>query len=227
VARPGGRLPAGHTRPSRGPDAAVQSGMAAPPVRPSAPWSAGGPEPSGASQRDPVITFGGQQSEPLSSTPVASREAATTAAVEALPPPAPRKWSWPELMRHTFAVDVLACPPCGGRMQRGRHNRGPRRHPEDSHPPSGSRPWRRRPGRRRPICSTGAEVRLPPPSLPRWRFAGPGPPPGPRLGRGSRQTSPGGHPLARTPAAPRARRLCVVTEEAKTRRTSVRDRGVL
>jgi hypothetical protein len=32
-------------------------------------------------------------------------------------PPARRAWSWPDLMRHTFAVDVLACPRCGGRMR--------------------------------------------------------------------------------------------------------------
>jgi hypothetical protein len=31
-------------------------------------------------------------------------------------PPAARKWSWPELMRHAFGVDVLACTRCGGRM---------------------------------------------------------------------------------------------------------------
>ena len=37
--------------------------------------------------------------------------------VEESPPPAPRRWSWPDLMRHTFAVDVLACPRCGGRMR--------------------------------------------------------------------------------------------------------------
>src|SRR5206468_7375165 len=31
--------------------------------------------------------------------------------------PRPRAWSWPDLLRHTFAVDVLACPRCGGRMR--------------------------------------------------------------------------------------------------------------
>jgi len=28
-----------------------------------------------------------------------------------------RKWSWPDLMRHTFGVDVLANARCGGRMR--------------------------------------------------------------------------------------------------------------
>jgi Putative transposase len=99
------------------PDAAVGCGTAAPPIPPRVPWSDGRPEASGASQRHPVVTLGEHQSEPLLSTPVASRAPANTAAVEAPPPPAARKWSWPELMRHTFAVDVLACPGCGGRMR--------------------------------------------------------------------------------------------------------------
>ena len=33
------------------------------------------------------------------------------------PSPARRACSWPDLLRHTFAVDVLACPRCGGRMR--------------------------------------------------------------------------------------------------------------
>jgi hypothetical protein len=32
-------------------------------------------------------------------------------------PPAPRNWPWAALMRQAFALDVLACPPCGGRMR--------------------------------------------------------------------------------------------------------------
>src|SRR5262249_33902228 len=27
--------------------------------------------------------------------------------------PAPRPWCWTDLLRHTFAVDVLSCPRCG------------------------------------------------------------------------------------------------------------------
>jgi hypothetical protein len=55
-------------------------------------------------QCEPV---GERQSEPASFTPAANPEAATTAAVEVPPPPAPRKWSWPDPMWHTFAVDAL------------------------------------------------------------------------------------------------------------------------
>jgi hypothetical protein len=99
-----------------GPDSAVRCDTAAPPVPPSAPWSAGRPEASGASQRDPGLMIGGGQGEPASSMP-ASRDPTTTGSVEPPPPPAARKWSWPELMRHTFWVDVLACARCGGRMR--------------------------------------------------------------------------------------------------------------
>jgi hypothetical protein len=31
--------------------------------------------------------------------------------------PPPRRWRWAELLRRVFAVDVLACPNCGGRMR--------------------------------------------------------------------------------------------------------------
>src|SRR5439155_3052488 len=31
--------------------------------------------------------------------------------------PTPRAWSWTDLLRRTFALDVLACPRCGGRMR--------------------------------------------------------------------------------------------------------------
>jgi hypothetical protein len=33
------------------------------------------------------------------------------------PPPAPRNWPWAALMRRAFALDVLACPRCGGRLR--------------------------------------------------------------------------------------------------------------
>ena len=33
------------------------------------------------------------------------------------PPGTPRRLSWAELMRRVFAVDVLECPDCGGRMR--------------------------------------------------------------------------------------------------------------
>ena len=32
-------------------------------------------------------------------------------------PPRPRNYSWAELMRRVFAVDVLECPACDGRMR--------------------------------------------------------------------------------------------------------------
>ena len=37
--------------------------------------------------------------------------------IEASPAMLDRAWSWADLLRHTFAVDVLACPRCGGRMR--------------------------------------------------------------------------------------------------------------
>ena len=33
------------------------------------------------------------------------------------PAPRPRNYSWAELMRRVFAIDVLECPSCGGRMR--------------------------------------------------------------------------------------------------------------
>jgi hypothetical protein len=33
------------------------------------------------------------------------------------PPPPLRNWTWAALMRRAFAVDVLACPRCGGRLR--------------------------------------------------------------------------------------------------------------
>jgi hypothetical protein len=57
VARPGGRLRAEHPRPHRS-RRAVASGLAAPPVPPSAPGAAGGPEASGAPQRDAGLMIG-------------------------------------------------------------------------------------------------------------------------------------------------------------------------
>ena len=66
---------------SVGPDAAVRCGTAPPPVPPSAPWSAGGLEVSGASQRDPGLMIGGGQGEPASMAP-ASRDPAATVSVE-------------------------------------------------------------------------------------------------------------------------------------------------
>jgi hypothetical protein len=53
--------------------------------------------------------------------PVAAAAAPATAVPQppdAPPRPAPpRRWRWAELLRRVFAVDVLACPSCGGRMR--------------------------------------------------------------------------------------------------------------
>ncbi len=46
-------------------------------------------------------------------------EAATRDPAEAGPiaSPSPRNWTWAALMRRAFALDVLACPRCGGRLR--------------------------------------------------------------------------------------------------------------
>jgi hypothetical protein len=99
-------------------DVAVAGGTAAPLVPSSAP-PCDGVNACGAApqQRDPLGTPRGHERDPLSPPPVASSGPGTTASGEALPPPAARKWSWPDLMRHTFGVDVLSCVRCGGRMR--------------------------------------------------------------------------------------------------------------
>ena len=101
-----------------GPDAAVACGPSVPPAPPNAPESAGGLAASGVQRPGPVVTVEGRPSEPGSSSPAAGREPTSAMTVEdPPPPPAPRRWSWPDLLRHTFAVDVLACTRCGGRMR--------------------------------------------------------------------------------------------------------------
>ena len=35
----------------------------------------------------------------------------------ARPTPRPRNYGWAELMQRVFAIDVLECPSCGGRMR--------------------------------------------------------------------------------------------------------------
>src|SRR5207244_13143552 len=58
---------------------------------------------------------------PATNSPGRPREPSTQepapAVAEPAPSPRPRAWSWPDLLRHTFAVDVFACPRCGGRMR--------------------------------------------------------------------------------------------------------------
>jgi hypothetical protein len=80
---------------SVGPDAAVRCGTATPPVPPRA------PPPSALA----------------SSSPAPGPAQVSSLAGDDPPSPARRAWSWPDLLRHTVAVDVLACPRCGGRMR--------------------------------------------------------------------------------------------------------------
>lgn len=60
-------------------------------------------------------------SAPFSSTPAADVSTGDPVRLErasssdGVPPP--RRWSWAELLQRVFAVDVLACPRCGGRMR--------------------------------------------------------------------------------------------------------------
>jgi hypothetical protein len=105
-----------HARPAR-PEARGASGAAAPSVPPtSEPRSGIVPETSSALQRDSIVTIKGRPSALGSCSPAAGRESAA-AVGDPSPPPASGRWSWPDLLRHTFAVDVLACPRCGGRMR--------------------------------------------------------------------------------------------------------------
>ena len=50
--------------------------------------------------------------------PAPVSDAGTPQPSDAPPGPAPpRRWRWAELLQRVFAVDVLACPNCGGRMR--------------------------------------------------------------------------------------------------------------
>jgi hypothetical protein len=63
----------------------------------------------------------GCPSVPFSSTLAADVSAGDPVSVERAPAsdgaPPPRRWRWAELLQRVFAVDVLACPRCGGRMR--------------------------------------------------------------------------------------------------------------
>src|SRR5262249_44693097 len=85
-----------NTRDPIGPDAAVASGLAAPPVPPSAAGAAGGPEASGAPQRDAGLVIGRSHGGPASALPTPRRDPGSNVRVEESRPPAARKWSWPE-----------------------------------------------------------------------------------------------------------------------------------
>jgi len=62
--------------------------------------------------RERVVAYGRVAPEPTASTPPL---AAGPEGVEAKS--GSRAWSWAALMHRAFAVDVLACPHCGGRLR--------------------------------------------------------------------------------------------------------------
>jgi hypothetical protein len=60
--------------------------------------------------RPPVVSYGRAAPEAAALDPAEARQVP--------PPPAPpRNWTWAALMRRAFAIDVLACPRCGGRLR--------------------------------------------------------------------------------------------------------------
>jgi hypothetical protein len=72
------------------------------PASPPPPPSAPPPPPPTTSSSDPPRESSVRQ-------PVSAGESAPTRQT--------RSWSWRDLLHHTFAVDVFACPRCGGRMR--------------------------------------------------------------------------------------------------------------
>jgi hypothetical protein len=62
--------------------------------------------------RTQVVAYGRLVPEPTASTAL---QAARPDGVGEKRPP--RAWSWAALMRRAFAIDVLACPHCGGRLR--------------------------------------------------------------------------------------------------------------
>src|SRR5262249_55408168 len=65
-----------------------------------------------ARSRDRVVAYGRVRPGPTASA--ASPAAGPDSTGEKTPP---RAWSWAALMHRAFAVDVLACPHCGGRLR--------------------------------------------------------------------------------------------------------------
>jgi len=72
---------------------------------------AGGPSAAGLSPDVQAPT-----ASPAGAAPVPAPAPRTTPALPGRPRPH-RYWSWAELLRRTFAIDVLACPGCGGRLR--------------------------------------------------------------------------------------------------------------
>jgi len=78
----------------------------------------------GAAVLEPNATPLGMTASVAPGTPIASTAGAPPQSPAALPPAeaapvAPRlaRWRWADLLHRVFAVDVLACPRCGGRMR--------------------------------------------------------------------------------------------------------------
>src|SRR5437899_715019 len=61
--------------------------------------------------RERVVAYGREAPEPTALAPLA----AGTENIEAKS--GSRAWSWAALLRRVFAIDVLACPHCGGRRR--------------------------------------------------------------------------------------------------------------
>jgi len=66
----------------------------------------------------PAGSLAGQSAPPASAPPSDATDTAAT------PQPAPREgytrpnhYAWADLLRRTFAIDVLVCPECGGRLR--------------------------------------------------------------------------------------------------------------
>jgi len=65
-----------------------------------------------ARRRERVVVYGRVAPEPTASTaPLAAGPEGTGVKRR------PRAWTWAALMRRAFALDVLACPTCGGRLR--------------------------------------------------------------------------------------------------------------
>jgi hypothetical protein len=75
-----------------------------------------GATPGGATRSDAVVPVPAPRlpAAPAPGTAATGPEAADHPPAGAFPP---RRWSWAELLQRVFAVDVLACPRCGGRMR--------------------------------------------------------------------------------------------------------------
>jgi hypothetical protein len=65
----------------------------------------------------PVGSPAGQSTPPASVPPSAATNAATAQPTPSEDYKRPTHYAWADLLRRTFAIDVLACPECGGRLR--------------------------------------------------------------------------------------------------------------